>query len=362
MFDSFALSDVGRVRQTNQDSGYAGAFLLVVADGMGGHAGGDVASRIAVSHLAQLDREFTSISEAKRELKKHVLRANQLILNVVVEYPQLAGLGTTLSAVVRVGSTAVIAHIGDSRVYRVRDSRIQQLTKDHTFVQQLIDGGRITAAEATVHPRRSVLMRVLGDVDARPELDLIEADIDSADTWLVCSDGLTGVMADADILARVARKGALSQRARGLLSQSLDLGAPDNVTLVIAQPLPTSLGSSVDDSSPVPRGTFVGSATGDDPLNNLLQTSSPNRVSRSRVSSPLPVSTDGIPVILDEADAADTSDDGSASTGNSQSDVLRRFFSSQRSRVILAIIVGVVVISAAVALVLVTTHGGGPTG
>ncbi|MEX2441938.1 MAG: protein phosphatase 2C domain-containing protein, partial [Pontimonas sp.] len=168
---SAASSHVGKVRASNQDSGSVGNHLFVVADGMGGHAGGDVASAIAVKHLVGIDHAFDNTDDAREELYRGILGAGAKLTQAVAEHPELTGMGTTVSAMVRVGLQMVIAHIGDSRIYRLRDGTLEQITADHTFVQRLVDTGRITAEEAAVHPRRSVLMRVLGDVDVNPEID-----------------------------------------------------------------------------------------------------------------------------------------------------------------------------------------------
>ena len=183
-----ARSDVGLVRSNNQDSGYAGSHLLAVADGMGGHAGGDVASSVAIGRLMRLDSE-TPASDMVAALEQTVLDANQEILRRARDEPQLAGLGTTITALLRTEGKFALAHIGDSRAYLLRDGETTQVTKDHTFVQRLLDEGRLTEEEAERHPQRSVLMRVLGDVDADPELDLSLRPAHVGDRWMLCSDG-----------------------------------------------------------------------------------------------------------------------------------------------------------------------------
>jgi len=151
-------------------------------------------------------------------------------------------MGTTVSALVRVGDQIAFAHIGDSRIYLFRDGELKQVTTDHTFVQRLVDSGRITEEEAMVHPRRSVLMRVLGDVDASPEIDTWTLDTRPGDRWLICSDGLSGVVKHDDMLAALASKDGPKQVADRLLKHSLDAGAPDNVTVVIVDIADTSRG------------------------------------------------------------------------------------------------------------------------
>ncbi|MDF2443514.1 MAG: family protein phosphatase [Subtercola sp.] len=152
--ESAAVSHVGRVRANNQDSGYAGQSLFAVADGMGGHAGGDVASALALNKLLEIDGEYSSAVDAEFALQEAIVSANAILAEAVYEHPELTGMGTTLSALVRVGHSVALAHIGDSRIYRFRDGKLTQITTDHTFVQRLVDNGRITAEEAKVHPRR----------------------------------------------------------------------------------------------------------------------------------------------------------------------------------------------------------------
>ncbi len=230
---STAISHTGKVRSNNQDSGYAGSNLFVVADGMGGHAGGDVASSLAVARLERLDKPYTSTSEAERELRLGIADAAVELIDTVNLRPELAGMGTTVSALAMVDDYAVIAHIGDSRIYLYRDGALTQITTDHTFVQRLVDSGRITPEEARYHPRRSVLMRVLGDMDAEPEVDTFIMPTQDGDRWLLCSDGLSGVV-DEPHLAKALGVGlAPGRTADNLLKQALDGGAPDNVTIVL---------------------------------------------------------------------------------------------------------------------------------
>ncbi|QWT24683.1 Stp1/IreP family PP2C-type Ser/Thr phosphatase [Subtercola sp. PAMC28395] len=230
---SAAVSHVGKVRSNNQDSGYAGKSLFAVADGMGGHAGGDVASALALNKLLEIDGEYSSAVDAEFALQEAIVSANAILAEAVYEHPELTGMGTTLSALVRVGHSVALAHIGDSRIYRYRDGKLTQITTDHTFVQRLVDNGRITAEEAKVHPRRSVLMRVLGDVDSTPDVDLQVMDTRPGDRWLLCSDGLTGVVENEQIAEALSGTATPEEVADLLVSESLDHGAPDNVTIVI---------------------------------------------------------------------------------------------------------------------------------
>ncbi|MFC4244001.1 PP2C family protein-serine/threonine phosphatase [Gryllotalpicola reticulitermitis] len=228
-----AVSNVGRVRSNNQDSGYAGHDLFLVADGMGGHAGGDVASAIATNHIKQVDREYDDPEVARETLKNALLEANEALAETVYEHPELTGMGTTVSAALRVGDFMALAHIGDSRIYLWREGELTQVSTDHTFVQRLVDTGRITEEEAAVHPRRSVLMRVLGDVDAHPDVDSWILETRPGDRWLMCSDGLHGVV-KSELIARILANPASPKTvADRLLKASLDGGAPDNVTVIV---------------------------------------------------------------------------------------------------------------------------------
>ena len=246
-----ARSDVGLVRSNNQDSAYAGSHLLVVADGMGGHAGGDVASSVAIGRLAALDSE-TPASDIVATLEESVLEANQEILRRARDEPQLRGLGTTITALLRAEGKFALAHIGDSRAYLLRDEETVQITKDHTFVQRLLDEGRLTEDEAERHPQRSVLMRVLGDVDADPELDLSLRAAHAGDRWLLCSDGLSGLVSLDTIDATMKDIEDPGECADALVQLALKGGGPDNITCIVAD---------VVDLDALPRGVEAPSTT-----------------------------------------------------------------------------------------------------
>ncbi|WP_420097878.1 protein phosphatase 2C domain-containing protein [Brevibacterium sediminis] len=259
---SAARSHTGLVRKNNQDSGYAGPNFLLIADGMGGHAGGDVASAITVSRLAELDHEPGG-EDALEILRTSILEANDRICRGVGEQPELAGMGTTVTAVLRApGNRFALAHIGDSRGYVLRDDRLQPITHDHTFVQMLVDEGRITAEEAETHPQRSVVMKVLGDVGASPDLDLSLREAQIGDRWMLCSDGLTG-FADIDDITRVLKEVADPDEAcRQLIDLALAGGGADNVTVVVGDVLEgeveTTEGVSVGSVHLNPRYAAIG--------------------------------------------------------------------------------------------------------
>lgn len=226
-----ARSHVGMVRAKNDDSAYAGKYLAVVADGMGGHAGGDVASASTVLDLVHLDHNRHN-DEAGTHLADEIQSANSLLSELVHVNPKLAGMGTTVTALLLSGERLAYAHIGDSRAYRLKNGDFEQLSTDHTFVQRMIDEGRMTDAEAEVHPHKNVLMRVLGDVDASPELDLKHFDASPGERWLLCSDGLNFVR--QDVIEEVVRNTkSLATAADTLIELTLAAGSPDNVTVVV---------------------------------------------------------------------------------------------------------------------------------
>jgi serine/threonine protein phosphatase PrpC len=229
-----ARSDVGLVRSNNQDSAYAGPHLLVVADGMGGHAGGDVASRLAIAALAPLDRTEHGPEEALTDLEHTVERARQDLVRASDADPELVGMGTTVTALLHTGTTLVMAHLGDSRAYLLRDGRLTQVTVDHTFVQHLVDTGRISPEEAEHHPQRNVVMRVLGDfdVDLTPDMSVREAR--AGDRWLLCSDGLSGFVSPEQITEVLAETPAPDEAADLLITLSMTAGSTDNITVVVA--------------------------------------------------------------------------------------------------------------------------------
>jgi serine/threonine protein phosphatase PrpC len=233
LIDSAAVSNVGRVRANNQDSGFAGHGLFLVADGMGGHAGGDVASAIATRRIADADDDYSSTTEAAAALEGALIAANRQLAATVADHSELTGMGTTVSALVLQDDRVVISHIGDSRIYLLRSGELSQISTDHTFVQRLVDAGRITAEEAMVHPRRSVLMRVLGDVETSPEIDSMVLDTRAGDRWMLCSDGLSGVVSFDELHEIMSAEAGAKQVADRLVKASLDGGAPDNVTVVV---------------------------------------------------------------------------------------------------------------------------------
>jgi len=230
---SAAGSHDGKVRKSNQDSGYAGVQLFLVADGMGGHAGGDIASAITAQHLATIDERHATTKLASEAMVKALQQANDKLTAIVHDHHYLSGMGTTCSALMFVGDKVAVAHIGDSRIYLLRDGKVRQVTKDHTFVQKLVDAGRITAEEALFHPRRNVLMRALGDIENEPEIDTELTATKPGDRWLICSDGLNGYVPDAILLPAIEQHSDPNELVSTLIDEALEFGAPDNVTIVV---------------------------------------------------------------------------------------------------------------------------------
>lgn len=233
-----ARSDTGLKRSKNDDSGYGGRFLAVVADGMGGHVGGDVASATTVLNLTPLDHPDFEDGTGGVYLADEIQSANLIINELAANDPQLAGMGTTCTALLIDGDCIELAHIGDSRAYRLRpgaDGEFEQISTDHTFVQRLLNEGRITPQEAENHPHKNVIMRVLGDVDASPELELKTLDAVPGERWVLSSDGLDAVVSLSEIEQVMRSTDDLSEIADTLIAMTLERGAPDNVTVVSLQ-------------------------------------------------------------------------------------------------------------------------------
>ncbi|WP_166844277.1 Stp1/IreP family PP2C-type Ser/Thr phosphatase [Isoptericola sp. BMS4] len=229
-----ARSDVGLVRTSNQDSAYAGPHLLVVADGMGGHAGGDVASQLAIAALAPLDRTEHGPDQALNDLEDTIEQAREDLVRASEADPELVGMGTTVTALLHTGTTLVMAHLGDSRAYLLRDGVLSQVTVDHTFVQHLVDTGRISPDEAEHHPQRNVVMRVLGDfdVDLTPDMSVREAH--AGDRWMLCSDGLSGFVSPEQITEVLDGTASPDEAAEVLVELAMTAGSTDNITVVVA--------------------------------------------------------------------------------------------------------------------------------
>ncbi|WP_024801359.1 PP2C family serine/threonine-protein phosphatase [Nocardia sp. BMG51109] len=235
-----ARSDRGLVRANNEDSVYAGARLLALADGMGGHAAGEVASQLMIAALAHLDDDEPG-DDLLGKLDRAVREGNAAIADQVEEEPELDGMGTTLTAILFAGKKLGLAHIGDSRAYLLRADELAQITRDDTFVQSLVDEGRITPEQAHTHPQRSLIMRALTGNEIEPTLTVREAR--AGDRYLLCSDGLSDVVSD-ETLANTLREGNTDEAADRLIELALRSGGPDNVTVVVADVIDLDYGQS----------------------------------------------------------------------------------------------------------------------
>ncbi len=235
-----ARSDRGLVRGNNEDSVYAGARLLALADGMGGHAAGEVASQLMIAALAHLDDDEPG-DDILGKLDHATHSGNAAIADHVEAEPELDGMGTTLTAILFAGRKLGLVHIGDSRAYMLRDGELAQITRDDTFVQSLVDEGRITAEQAHTHPQRSLIMRALTGNEIEPTLIMREAR--AGDRYLLCSDGLSDVVSD-ETIGNTMREGNTDECADRLIELALRSGGPDNVTVVVADVIDLDYGQS----------------------------------------------------------------------------------------------------------------------
>ncbi len=253
-----ARSDLGLgPKARNEDSGYAGPNLLVLADGMGGHAAGDVASSMIVGELAPLDNEDVGADQAITVLERALHRANTRLREAMHENAELAGMGSTTIVLLRTGNKVAMAHIGDSRAFMLRGETFTQITKDHSFVQQLVDEGRITRAEAIHHPQRSVVTRVMtGQDDDEPDTSLREAR--PGDRFLLCSDGLSDFVG-ADVIEEILREARGPEDAADrCIEVALKASTRDNVTVIVAEVVDGAGGAGGDLPATVPQ--VVGAA------------------------------------------------------------------------------------------------------
>jgi PPM family protein phosphatase len=228
-----AQTDIGRERARNEDCAYAGAHVLAVADGLGGHAGGAKASAAAVGVLAALDHSGAMSDDPLGALKHAVEQASADIRALAESDPSLDGLGTTLTATLWSGSQLALVHIGDSRAYLLRDGELFQLTEDHTYVQSLVKAGKIGPGEAATHPQRQLLERAL-DATSDPEADLSLHAVQSGDRYLLCTDGLHGVVATAQIQSALSAAADPKTVVGELIGLANGAGGPDNIACVVA--------------------------------------------------------------------------------------------------------------------------------
>ncbi|WP_086826202.1 PP2C family serine/threonine-protein phosphatase [Allokutzneria sp. NRRL B-24872] len=230
-------SDPGPHRAENEDSALFGRSLLAVADGMGGHVHGEVASSATIGALVDLDTWTEGVDLRERDtlglVRDGVAEAARRLDVLADADPELRGMGTTVTALLWDGSGFAVAHVGDSRAYVLRDGLLGQITHDHTMVQSLVDAGRLTAEEAERHPRRSVLMRTLQAGNAF-EPDLFRVDAHVGDRFLLCSDGLTDVVGDHAVREALASAAEPAEAVHWLITLAVRAGGPDNITCVVA--------------------------------------------------------------------------------------------------------------------------------
>lgn len=277
-----ARSDVGLLREGNEDSAYASGRLLAVADGMGGHAHGEVASSVAIAAMASLE-EAQQGGDLLNAIEAAVRDANRKLHEMVGRDPSLKGMGTTLTAMLWNGTQVALVHVGDSRAYLLRRGELYQITHDHTLVQQLVDDGRITPEEAATHPQRSILLRALdgsGEVD--PDLTLREAQV--GDRYLLCSDGLSGVVSAETLHATLTHLDDPEEVVRQLIDLANRGGGPDNITCVIADVLEVA-----DGQQPPPAEAAIVGAAG---MTRLADGEEPEPGRASAVTAPQPVLSD----------------------------------------------------------------------
>ncbi|NBH02541.1 PP2C family serine/threonine-protein phosphatase [Amycolatopsis sp. SID8362] len=267
-----ARSDRGLVRSSNQDSVYAGPRLLALADGMGGHAAGEVASKVVIASLAPLDDDEPR-DDLLAQLREAVANGNAAIAELVSQDPDLDGMGTTLTAVLFAGTRLGLVHVGDSRAYLLRGGQFAQITRDDSFVNELLEQGRITPEEAAVHPQRSLLLKALTGHEVEPSLTVREAR--AGDRYLICSDGLSGMVSD-ETLTEAVQIPDPQQCADRMIELALKGGGTDNVTVIIADVVDVDFG----EDAPI-----VGGAAGDG-SDELHQGDSPAARARALTQPP----------------------------------------------------------------------------
>ena len=231
-----AASHVGLIRGNNEDSAYAGPHLLTLADGMGGHAAGEIASQIMISHIAHVD-DVGPGDDMCGQLADAMAEGNTAIANQIDINPATEGMGCTLDAFFFNDDTLAICHVGDSRGYLYRDGQLEQITKDDTYVQSLVDEGQLAPEDVSNHPQRSLILKALTGRPVEPTLML--RDVRPGDRYLLCSDGLSDPVSH-DTIADIVSRGTLEQAAERLIDLALRSGGPDNVTVVLGEIVNTS--------------------------------------------------------------------------------------------------------------------------
>ena len=258
-----AATDVGRMRKNNEDSYLSSKPVAAVADGMGGHSAGEVASAIAIEELAALGRRgpWANETDATDDLKQAILRANRRIREMAASDRKLNGMGTTLVALLEDGDMVHVANVGDSRGYLLRQGELSQVTVDHSLVQELVDDGRLSPEDAERHPQRSVITRALG-IDPEVEFDLFTYKLQVGDRLLLCSDGLSDVVEPAQIRNVLLRVRNSHQAARKLVTVANEQGGPDNITVIVVDAVDEATAQAMEEGGDTTGDLAVGSATG----------------------------------------------------------------------------------------------------
>ena len=227
--EEVGLTDVGRQRQSNEDSFYEAPPVFAVADGMGGARAGEVASRMAVEAFGESPDHRT---EPEALLERIARNANRRIYELARSDEAYRGMGTTLTAVIVDGREIAVGHVGDSRLYRLRDGELERVTTDHSLVEEYVRAGRLAPEEAESHPQKSIITRALG-VEEEVEVDTLTCDACDGDVYLLCSDGLTGMVSEAEVADILRNRTSLEQAARALVDAANSAGGRDNITVVL---------------------------------------------------------------------------------------------------------------------------------
>jgi PPM family protein phosphatase len=307
-------SDVGLLREGNEDSAYAGPHLLAVADGMGGHAAGEVASSETITTISSLDSERPGI-DLVSALAEAVAMANMRLQELVISDPATEGMGTTLTAMLWLDGHAALCHIGDSRAYLLRNGQFYQITHDHTLVQSLVDEGKITEDDVATHPHRSLLLRALdGRTIAEPDLSQIETM--PGDRLLLCSDGLSGVVTEQTLHQTLSSVWDPDKAALQLVELAIKGGGPDNITVIVADVLDTQVSSIPPTLEPV----LAGAAS----LSSATDLRSPARQSSPATRALRLAKTAPQPIVPDDAAPGDWTNGFHSPAGQAQGSVATR--------------------------------------
>ena len=302
-------SDVGLLREGNEDSAYAGPHLLAIADGMGGHAAGEVASAVAIKTLAPLDVQ-TDVPDMLRVLGEAITEANFALRQITISDPATEGMGTTVTALLWSGDEVALCHIGDSRAYMLRDGVLQQISHDHTLVQSLVDDGRLTPEAAQSHPQRSLVVRALqSSVPAEPDLAMLKARV--GDRFLLCSDGLTDVVSDETLRMTLEQFTDLDAAVEKLVDLAIRSGGPDNITCILADVIDTDAGQAPSEDIIIVGALATESGEGSEP------TRSDNPAARAHLLAQNSQQGDAAsgPPTLSSSKVTEESDSGSADPG-----------------------------------------------